>query len=232
MKGGRQARERKLLAKNDLIDITSALVLRSRCKLSYLFNDTFFLFETCRYQPPWVTNSMDVSASGAMRSRCVDCCRCFAMVNHTAQTMSASIYPTVQTRASGTISSWWWSSWFLLWYCTWCDRPRFADETIWTSRCRHPTMVPTTDHRHRPSTDASTAKCSVVFVPLKIIIKPFRLSHRSDPSLPIKFMQCIKRPVLTSSDGGIGSNQSRAKAAEHSVAILSFIPTWSSNWYV
>lgn len=123
---------------------------------------------------------MDASASGAMKLRCVGYCRCFAMANPTAQTTSASICPLARTRASEITSSWWWFSWFSLWYFTWCDRRPCADETIWTRRCRHPTMAPTTDHLLRPSTDALTAKSSVVFVPRKIVIKLF---HKSDPSL-------------------------------------------------
>lgn len=116
---------------------------------------------------------MDASASGATRLRCVGYCRCFAMANLTAQTTSALIYRPVRTRASGTTSSWWWFSWFSLWYFTWCDRRPCADETIWTRRCRRPTMAPTTDHPHRPSTDAFATKSSVVFVPLKIVINFF-----------------------------------------------------------
>lgn len=154
---------------------------------------------------------MDVSASGAMKLRCADYCRCSAMANPTAQTTSASICPLAQTRASEITSSWWWFSWFSLWYFTWCDRRPCADETIWIRRCRHPTMAPTTDHLHRPSTDAFTVKSSVVFVPLKIVIKLF---HKSDPSLAHHYECYCNNVQCLFSIMEFGSKLSRAKTAE------------------
>lgn len=102
----------------------------------------------------WATNLMDASASGATSWQCVGYSHCSEMANPTAQKTNALIYPTCPTRGLAITSSWWWFSWFLLWYCIWCDRLHCAGETIWVNHFRHrPTMVQITMVLHQLSTD-------------------------------------------------------------------------------